>query len=169
VLASRGSVIPLFHEQIRASGPVTVTDPRMTRFLLSLEEAVDVIMAAVAQGRPGETFVPRVPTARVTDIARALVGERDIPIRVTGIRPGEKLHEILISEEEAPRAICRGAHYVIQPILPELREAEDEPPALAGEYSSEHGLMSLEEVRALLIRRDLMPAPERVREPELLR
>ncbi|MBY0335275.1 MAG: polysaccharide biosynthesis protein [Acetobacteraceae bacterium] len=174
VLASRGSVIPLFHEQIRAGGPVTVTDPRMTRFLLSLEEAVDVIMAAVAGGRRGETYIPRVPTARVTDIARALIDGRDIPIRVTGIRPGEKLHETLISEEEAARAFRRGDYFVIQPILPELREGALEGPGLRGEYSSEHGVMSYDALRELLVQRDLMLPSDgrpvaRAREPELLR
>src|SRR5262249_39740655 len=73
VLASRGSVIPLFHDQIRAGGPVTITAPEMTRFLLSLEQAVDTILAAVELAAPGETFVPRVPSALVTDIARVLV------------------------------------------------------------------------------------------------
>jgi UDP-glucose 4-epimerase len=99
VLASRGSVIPLFHEQIRSGGPVTITTTDMTRFLLSLEEAVDTVFAAIRGGRRGETYIPRVPSAKVVDVARALVGERNIDTVVTGIRPGEKVHDILISEE----------------------------------------------------------------------
>src|SRR5215203_816421 len=97
VLASRGSVIPLFHEQIRSGGPLTITTTDMTRFLLSLEEAVDTVFAAIRGGRRGETYIPRVPSARVVDVARALIGDRDIETVVTGIRPGEKVHEILIS------------------------------------------------------------------------
>src|SRR5258708_494729 len=106
VLASRGSVIPLFHEQIRNGGPVTITTADMTRFLLSLDDAVDAIFAAVREGRPGETYIPRVPSALMTHVARALIGERPIEIKVVGIRPGEKVHEILVSDEEAHRTIA---------------------------------------------------------------
>ena len=126
VLASRGSVIPLFHEQIKNGGPVTITHPEMTRFLLSLDEAVDLIFAAVRKAKRGETFIPRVPSARMVDVAAALIGERKIKTEVTGIRPGEKLHEILISEEEAHRTVLQDSQYVIGPILPELRP--DPPP-----------------------------------------
>lgn len=161
VLASRGSVIPLFHEQIKNGGPVTITDPRMTRFLLSLEEAVDVIMAAVAWGKRGETYIPRVPTALITDVAKALIDGRPIETKVTGIRPGEKLHETLISDEEAFRSFKRGDYYVIQPILPELRDpADTAQPALNREYSSEHDLMTFEETRELMVRRNLMVGQE---------
>ena len=121
VLASRGSVIPLFHEQIRRGGPVTITTTDMTRFLLSLEQAVDTVFAALNEAERGETYIPRVPSAQVTDIAEALIGDRKIETVVTGIRPGEKVHEILVSEEEAYRTIERGDYYVIQPMLPELR------------------------------------------------
>ena len=101
VLASRGSVIPFFHEQIRNGGPVTITTSDMTRFLLSLDEAVDTIFAAFRRAGRGETYIPRVPSAKVTDIAAALIGDRPIQTIITGIRPGEKIHEILVSEEEA--------------------------------------------------------------------
>ena len=99
VLASRGSVIPLFHDQIKHGGPVTVTTEVMTRFLLSLDTAVDTIFAALLQGRTGEIFVPIVPTARMIDVASVLIGNRPIEIKMIGIRPGEKEHEVLISEE----------------------------------------------------------------------
>jgi UDP-glucose 4-epimerase len=108
VLASRGSVIPLFHDQIRDGGPLTFTTPEMTRFLLSLDDAVDIIFAAVRDGQRGETFIPRVPSARITDLAEVLIDGRPIEIKVTGVRPGEKLHEILISEEEIYRTAERG-------------------------------------------------------------
>ncbi len=170
VLASRGSVIPLFHEQIRAGGPLTITDPRMTRFLLSLEEAVDVIMAAVAEARRGETYIPRVPTAMISDVAKALIGNRSIRTIVTGVRPGEKLHETLISEEEGFRAFARGEHYVVAPILPELRDAAAEAPFIEREYSSEHDLMSYEQVEELLEQRNLMVGQHEIQlEGEFLR
>lgn len=170
VLASRGSVIPLFHEQIRAGGPLTITDTRMTRFLLSLEEAVDVIMAAVAQAQPGETYIPQVPTALITDVAKALIGDRPIRTVVTGVRPGEKLHETLISEEEGFRAFERGDYYVVAPILPELRQSSSETVFINREYSSEHGLMSFEQVQELLERRNLMVGQSEIKlEGEFLR
>ena len=125
VLASRGSVVPLFIEQISRGGPVTITTSEMTRFLLSLEQAVDTVFAALRGAARGETYIPRVPSAKVIDIAAALVGERKIETIVTGIRPGEKVHEILVSEEEAYRTVERGDYYVIQPMLPELVATEE--------------------------------------------
>src|SRR5208282_876712 len=82
VLASRGSVVPLFHEQIRQGGPVTITTPEMTRFLLSLEDAVDTVFAALQHGLRGELYVPRVPSAKMTDVAAVLIGNRPIAIKV---------------------------------------------------------------------------------------
>ena len=156
VLASRGSVIPLFHDQILNGGPVTITTPEMTRFLLSLGEAVDTIFAAVRYASRGETYIPRVPSAKVTDIAAILIGDRPIRMTVTGIRPGEKIHEILVSEEEAHRTISRGKYYVIQPILPELRGEADFGPALGVEYSSADNLMTRDELRDELHRHGLL-------------
>jgi FlaA1/EpsC-like NDP-sugar epimerase len=151
VLASRGSVVPLFLEQARRGDPLTVTDEGMTRFLLSLEQAVDAIFSAVRHAAPGETYVPRLRSARVLDIARAIVGERQIPILTSGTRPGEKVHEILVSEEEAHRTFRRGAYYVIEPILPELRpQSADREEPIGREYSSLDALMSATEVRTLL-------------------
>lgn len=169
VLASRGSVIPLFHHQIRLGGPVTITDVEMTRFLLSLEEAVDTVLAALADGEPGETYIPRVPSARVVDIAQALIGDRPIDTIVTGIRPGEKVHEILVSEEESHLTVARGAYYAIMPRLPELRAGHPDKPMLEREYSSRDDLMSTEEVATFLARHRLLPDRELVLEEELLR
>jgi FlaA1/EpsC-like NDP-sugar epimerase len=149
VIASRGSVVPLFLEQIKHGGPVTITTADMTRFLLTLDRAVDTVFAAIADARRGETFIPRAPSARITDLAEVLIDGRDIPIHVTGIRPGEKTHEILVSEEECHRTIRRGDYYAILPILPELREG-DFTPALAGEYSSADDLVDREALRALV-------------------
>lgn len=170
VLASRGSVIPLFHEQIRHGGPVTITHPEMTRFLLSLDEAVDVIFAAVKEGLPGETYIPRVPAARMTDVAKALIENRKIKTIVTGIRPGEKLHEILVSEEESHRTFALGEYYVIGSILPELQPPDFSERFLEKEYSSGDDVMTFEQTRDLLIRRDLMVGREELQmEGEFLR
>ena len=168
VLASRGSVIPLFHEQIRRGGPVTITTADMTRFLLSLEQAVDTVFAALGGGERGETYIPRVPSARVTDVADALIGDQKIKTVVTGIRPGEKVHEILVSEEEAFRTVARGDYYVIQPMLPELRQSEEVKNALGREYSSADNVMSPAEVAELLKRHKLMPSDRFVYEEDML-
>jgi UDP-glucose 4-epimerase len=156
VLASRGSVIPLFLDQIRRGGPVTITTVEMTRFLLSLEQAVDTVLVALRDGGPGETYVPRVPSARVVDIASVLIGDRDIQTVFTGIRPGEKVHEILVSEEESHRAFERGDHYVIAPILPELQPAEGVSGTLEQEFSSADALLSPREVADLFREHDLL-------------
>jgi len=154
VLASRGSVIPLFLDQIRSGGPLTITTPAMTRFLLSLNAAVDTIFEAVERGEPGETYIPRIPSARITDVAAALIGSRKVEVRITGIRPGEKVHEVLVSEEEAERTLERGRYYVIQPMLPEIRR-EQKPAWKMKEYSSADNLMSPEETCELLEREGL--------------
>lgn len=172
VLASRGSVVPLFHDQITTGGPVTITDAEMTRFLLSLDQAVDTIFAAVREGERGETYIPRVPSARVLDIATALIGKRKIETKVTGIRPGEKLHEILVSEEEAHRTIARGDYYVIRSILPEVRSPASglqSPGCLPGEYSSACDLMTPEQCTELLKTNKLMIEDKVEYEGELLR
>lgn len=151
VLASRGSVIPLFHDQIINGGPVTVTIPEMTRFLLSLEQAVDTVFAALKFARPGETFVPNAPSARVIDIATALIGDRNIEIIITGIRPGEKMHEIMISEEEAKHSVKRGEYFAIRPMLPELIDDDARKPnAINDELSSANNVLGLEGTKQLL-------------------
>ena len=83
----------------------------MTRFLLTLDQAVDTVFAALRSGRDGETYVPRLPAARIVDVAEAMIGGRPIEVEYTGIRPGEKIHEVLVSEEEAPRTQLRGDHF----------------------------------------------------------
>lgn len=152
VIASRGSVVPLFLGQIRAGGPVTITLPEMTRFLLSLERAVDTVLAAALGGRRGETYIPRVPSATIVDLARAVMRleGREVPIVETGIRPGEKVHEIMVSEEECFRTGERDGYYTIQPVLPELRDPTVPTGVLSGEYSSMHDTVSVEAVQALL-------------------
>lgn len=169
VLASRGSVIPLFHDQIKAGGPVTITTPDMTRFLLSLNQAVDTIFAAVRDGKRGETFIPRVPSALVMDIAALLIGDRPIKTQITGIRPGEKVHEILVSEEECHRTVECGDFYSILPILPEVQGERPFTPALNGEFSSTDNLMSRDTLAELLHSQKLMVEDGLKEEGEFLR
>ncbi len=161
VLASRGSVIPLFHDQIRHGGPVTVTAPDMTRFLLTLNEAVDTVFTAIQNARRGETYIPRAPSATVINIAQALIAGRSIKINVVGIRPGEKMHEILVSEEEANHCVARGNYYAIRPMLPELAEHySGEPNALKAEYSSGDAVLDPQGTVELLKRHGLLDKPE---------
>lgn len=156
VLASRGSVIPLFHDQIKSGGPVTITTASMTRFLMSLEQAVDTIFMALTNANRGETYIPRVPSALVTDVARVLIGERAISTEIIGIRPGEKVHEILVSEEEVNRTVKRGEYYVILPVLPELGTTMLDLSDLTEEYSSANSTVSEGEVASLLKRHKLL-------------
>lgn len=150
VLASRGSVVPLFIDQVRHGGPVTITLESMTRFLLTLDEAVETIFATIRAAQPGDIFVPRAPSARMVDLAQAIIGDRDIPVKVTGIRPGEKIHEIMVSEEDSFRTVERDGYYVIQPMLPELARESVAEPALSGEYSSEVVTLDTQGLRKLL-------------------
>src|SRR5262249_52976736 len=149
---------------------VTVTVPEMTRFLLSLEQAVDLVFAALESARPGETWVPQSPSARVIDLARALVGNRPVEIREQGIRPGEKMPEVVVSEAECHHTYARGAHYAIAPMLPELRD-----PALAGarplgrEVSSASAVVPVEELVELLRRHQLLVEQVPAAAGELLR
>lgn len=170
VLASRGSVIPLFHQQIRRGGPVTVTADTMTRFLMTLEQAVDTVLEAIAHAERGEIVVPVAPSANVIDIAKALIGDRKIEIRITEVRPGEKEHEILVSEEECRHTYRRGDYYVITPRLPELRRDLDRRDvALNREYSSADAPVGLERTAALLEENGLMVDQVDLSTAELLR
>ena len=169
VLASRGSVIPLFHEQIRAGGPVTITTPEMTRFLLSLDEAVDIVFAALKEARSGETWVPRTRSALVTNIAMALIDGRKIEVKFFGIRPGEKIHEILVSEEEAFRTVERERWLVIRPMLPEICGEGSDRGSLTSEYSSADNVISLRETADLLRERNLMVSNYEPEMAEMLR
>lgn len=112
VLGSRGSVIPLFEEQ-KKSGKITVTDERMTRFWLTLDQAVELVVDSFRHMQGGEIFIPKIPTMRITDLARAIAPGCEID--VIGIRPGEKLHEVLITEEEGRNAVAFNGMYVILP------------------------------------------------------
>ena len=149
VLESRGSVIPLFKHQIAAGGPVTITMPEMTRFLMSLEHAVDTVFAAVRGARRGEIYIPKMPSARMIDIARLMIGDSSVATEFTGIRPGEKIHEILLSDEEAFRTVDRGDYFALQPMLPDF-DVDDGARPLSGEYSSEDAVVTGDDLAALI-------------------
>ncbi len=114
VVGSRGSVVPVFLKQ-RATGTVTITDDRMTRFWISLEQGVRFVIRCVEQMEGGEVFVPKIPSMKVIDLARAVAPNAQI--NIVGIRPGEKLHEVLISEDEARTTLELDDMYVVQPEL----------------------------------------------------
>ena len=159
VLASRGSVIPLFLDQIANGGPVTITDPSMTRFLLTLDQAADTVFTALREARAGETYVPRAPSATVQNIARALIGKKKVPTKTIGIRPGEKRHEIMVSDEEANHCVRRGSYFAILPMLPELkRKGASEKNALKGEFSSADTVLGAKATADLLRRHGLVSA-----------
>jgi UDP-N-acetylglucosamine 4,6-dehydratase len=123
VMASRGSVIPLFVEQILAGKPLTLTDPEMTRFMMTLQDAVDLVIYAFTHGSNGDIFVQKAPAATIMTLARALcemLGRPDHPIQVIGTRHGEKLYETLLSREEMASAVDMGDYYRVPPDLRDL-------------------------------------------------
>lgn len=115
VMASRGSVIPLFIDQIKSGGPITITDPNMTRFLMSLDEAVDLVLFAFEHGNPGDLFVNKAPAGTIGDLAQVLkeIFNADNEIRIIGTRHGEKLYETLCTREEMMTAEDMGDFYRI--------------------------------------------------------
>lgn len=123
VMASRGSVIPLFIEQIRAGKPITITDPSMTRFMMTLDDAVDLVVYAFEHGQTGEIFVQKAPAATIEVLAKALtslLGKPEHEVRVIGTRHGEKLYEALLSREEMVAAEDLGGYYRVPPDLRDL-------------------------------------------------
>jgi FlaA1/EpsC-like NDP-sugar epimerase len=125
VLGSRGSVIPVFKRQIRAGGPVTLTDPEMTRFIMTLDEAVRLVMDSVFLARGGEVFVTKMPILRITDLAEVMVeelgnGNGAVPVKTVGTKAGEKLYEELMNEEETRRTVELDRYFVIVPAFRSL-------------------------------------------------
>lgn len=155
VMASRGSVIPLFKEQINNSLPVTLTTKDMTRFMMNLNQAVDTVFSTYAYSHKGEIYIPKIKSARIEDVATVMIGNRKLPIKVIGIRPGEKVHEILIASEEMPNVSDEKDYYVIHPSLPELHEFNHVKCEMS-EYSSKTDIMNIDEVRSLLIKEGLL-------------
>ena len=123
VMASRGSVIPLFVEQIRAGLPITITDPNMTRFMMTLDDAVDLVLYAFEHGKPGEIYVQKAPAATIEILVKALTSLLGVPaheISIMGTRHGEKLYEALLSREEMVSAQDLGGYYCVPPDLRDL-------------------------------------------------
>jgi UDP-glucose 4-epimerase len=143
VMASRGSVIPLFVQQIKEGKPLTITDPEMTRFLMSLEDSVDLVLYAYAHGVSGDTFVQKAPAATILDLALALkqIFNADNEITIIGTRHGEKLYESLVNREEMAKAIDLGRFFRIPADLRDLNYNQyftegDQRIAQAEEYTS---------------------------------
>jgi UDP-N-acetylglucosamine 4,6-dehydratase/5-epimerase len=167
VMASRGSVIPLFVEQVRAGRPITITDPAMTRFMMTLEDAVDLVLYAFAHGRNGDMFVQKAPAATVGTLVEALLAaldKRGHRVDVIGTRHGEKLYETLLSREEMAAAQDLGAYYRIPPDLRDLNYSkfvEEGQPAIStyDDYNSHNTeRLDVEGMRALLMKLELMRA-----------
>lgn len=144
VMASRGSVIPLFADQIRAGAPITITDPNMTRFMMTLDDAVELVLYAFQNGNPGDIFVQKAPAATIATLAAAmckLVGVPQHPINEIGTRHGEKLFEVLLSREEMAAAEDLGDYFRVPPDLRDLNygkfvEQGEKSISLAEEYNS---------------------------------
>lgn len=162
VMASRGSVIPLFVSQLKDGKPLTVTDPNMTRFLMSLEDSVDLVLYAFEHGQQGDIFVQKAPASTVADLAQALTeifGGKDNP-RIIGTRHGEKLYESLISREEMVKAKDMGGYYRIPADNRDLNYAQyfsegEEAISQQEDYTSHNTeRLNLEQVKSLLLKLD---------------
>jgi UDP-glucose 4-epimerase len=152
VMSSRGSAIPFFRELAAQRKPISITHPEMTRFLLTLNDAIDLVLFALENMSGGETFIRKAPAVRIMDLARVIATECNAPFEpvIIGMLPGEKLHEILISEEELPRASDLGSYYVVKPhwmATPGIK--------VEREYNSAENLVETDdEIKALLAKSD---------------
>lgn len=176
VMASRGSVIPLFVDQIRSGQPITITDPSMTRFMMTLDDAVDLVLYAFEHGQPGEIFVQKAPAATIEVLTQALTDLLNKPqheVRVIGTRHGEKLYEALLSREEMAAAEDLGGYYRVPPDLRDLNygkfvEQGEVKISEASDYNS-HNTIRLDVVgmQALLLKLRFMQAIVRSEHVEL--
>lgn len=170
VMASRGSVIPLFIEQIRQGVPLSITDPNMTRFMMTLADAVDLVLYAFKHGNSGDLFVQKAPAATVETLAKALtqmVGKPEHPIQVIGTRHGEKLYEALLSREEMACAEDMGDYFRVPPDLRDLNyskfvEQGEEKISHTEDYNS-HNTQRLDvaDMQQLLLKLEFMQAIQR--------
>lgn len=161
VMCSRGSVIPLFTNQIRSGQPISITDPNMTRFMMTLDDAVDLVLYAFEHGQPGEIFVQKAPAATIEVLAKALtniLGEKNHPINIIGTRHGEKLFEVLLSREEMVAAEDQGGYYRVPPDLRDLNygkfvEQGEVKISEAAEYNSHNTTrLDVESMQSLLMK-----------------
>jgi UDP-N-acetylglucosamine 4,6-dehydratase len=168
VMASRGSVIPLFAEQIRANKPLTVTDPNMTRFMMTLEDAVELVLYAFEHGNNGDIFVQKAPASNLENLAKALsqiiLDNPNYPINTIGTRHGEKLYEALLSREEMANAEDLGDYYRISPDLRDLNyskfvEQGEEKISHCQDYSSQNTeQLDVDSMQHLLLKLDFIRA-----------
>jgi UDP-glucose 4-epimerase len=164
VMASRGSVIPLFVSQIKEGKPLTVTDPAMTRFLMSLEDSVDLVLHAFQHGKQGDIFVQKAAASTVGDLAQALkeLFASDVPLRVIGTRHGEKLYESLLSREEMARAVDMGQYFCVPADDRDLNYnkyfIEGEPQVSSFDDYTSHNTdrLNVEQVKVLLMKLDFI-------------
>lgn len=168
VMASRGSVIPLFVDQVFAAKPITITDPSMTRFMMTLADAVDLVLYAFEQGNNGDIFVQKAPAATVDTLARAILGlmkKPDHPVHVIGTRHGEKLYEALLSREEMACAEDMGDYFRVPPDSRDLNyakfvdqgEAKLTQTAHGEDYNSHNTTqLDVEGMKQLLLKLDFM-------------
>ncbi len=170
VWGSNGSVVPFFQKQAATTGVLPITDPKMTRFIITLQEGVNLVVKAFNRMEGGEVFVPKIPSTTILDIARAV--DANCKTKVIGIRPGEKLHECMIPADEARHTLEFDDHYIIQPTF---RSWTSQPPAYASEgtaceegfcYASDNNSqwLSINDLRSM-IAKDLAslqgkPAPQ---------
>ena len=152
VVGSRGSVVPLFREQ-RKTGTVTITDPRMTRFWLTLEQGVRFVLRSIENMHGGEVFVPKIPSMKMMDLAKAIAP--DCRIEEIGIRPGEKLHEVLLSEDEARHSLELEEDFVITPVHPWWKDqtmAAGKPLPEGFRYASDNNTqwLTIDQLRELI-------------------
>ncbi|MGD0153007.1 MAG: polysaccharide biosynthesis protein, partial [Thermacetogeniaceae bacterium] len=170
IIASRGSVIPLFMKQIASQGPVTVTCAGMTRFMMSIDQAVRLALEAARLAQGGEVFVLKMPALRLGDLVRVLIAEyaprcglkpEDIPVKEIGLRPGEKMHEELMHADEALEAVELARLFVIPSSFSEREHAYPEgQPAQSRSYSSgEQVLLNERQIRDLLCGTGVLPCP----------
>lgn len=165
VMGSRGSVIPLFKNQIKAGGPVTITDPTMTRFMMSMSQAVGLVLSSVEMAQGGEVFIFKMPTVNISDLADVLIDSlaprhgykpADIGVEIIGTKPGEKMYEELMTEDEAARSLERDDMFIILPeIEDELtridKSAYDATPIRSKNYISKDTMpMTKDEIRMIL-------------------
>lgn len=162
VMASRGSVIPLFVSQLKEGKSITITDPNMTRFLMSLEESVDLVIYAFTHGNQGDIFVQKAPASTVSDLAQALkeLFRCNVPTRIIGTRHGEKLYESLISREEMAKADDMGEYYRIPADNRDLNYAQfftegEEQISHLDDYTSHNTeRLNVEQIKKLLLKLD---------------
>ncbi|MBU5675152.1 polysaccharide biosynthesis protein [Alkaliphilus sp. MSJ-5] len=164
VMASRGSVIPLFVEQINTGNALTITDPNMTRFLMTLDDAVNLVMLAFEDGRQGEIFVQKSPAATVKDLATAIkeIFNSNLDIKVIGVRHGEKLHETLVTKEERIRSKEMEKNFVIRPDNRDLnyKESLKNEKMLLSDYTDYNSYntrrLNIDEIKELLLKLDFI-------------